>query len=82
MPGERTTITGGGLIPGGAYTPDDLMRILGVGRHTLAEMRQSKIVRPITVGNRYLYLADDVLAYLRKLQSEQYPETEAVKAAG
>jgi hypothetical protein len=74
IPGSRT-IPRGGIRADGAYTTDDLMATIGMGRHTLSEARQSGMVKPVQLGTRDIYFGREVMAYLEHLQKQQYGES-------
>jgi hypothetical protein len=70
MSATRIPVTGGGLVPGAFYTRQDLMRLIGMGRMGLAELRRNGC-QPVIVNHRALYYSNEIIAYLLRLREEQ-----------
>lgn len=56
----------GDCYPGGLLTREGCMRKLGLGRNSLAEARQSGLVKPISLGHgsRMYYRTSELIAWI------------------
>lgn len=62
-PRERAKPTGV-ISPLNWYTRQGLREAMGLGHQTLAEMRKSGLVHPVTVGSYRWYRGSEVIAWI------------------
>lgn len=61
----------GVLSADAVYTVEGLRRAAGIGRETLAEARQSGLVKSVLIGKRRFYFGSEIVEWMRRMRDTQ-----------
>ena len=81
MPGRVQRVLGE-LCPNRLYTREGCMRFAGIGNDSLAQARQSGMVKPLECGRRLYYRGSELIAWIEHQHAANVKNAERTAQVG